>query len=266
MGTGGREIAERLASEFGLTLVLHEPVERGLARRPDRPEPTLHRCLEGGAILRERLQVSAAHLAWHTAEEILELAQGGNMLIRGWGACVILRGVPHVARVRVCAPMELRERNVMVRSGLQDRAEARRLIEADDRARRRALETAHGVDRHDAGLYDLVLNTQRLSIDSCVALVHALVACRELRETEIACAVLGDKVLEARARSRLAERFTIGTGVSDIAVTVRAGRIVLTGLALHTTLAEEAADIVAAITGLADVDNRIEIVRGPRGL
>jgi cytidylate kinase len=266
MGTRGREIAEQLAGEMGLTVILHELVERDIAERLQLPEGTIHRRLEGGASLRERLRVGAARLARHTAEEVLELAQAGNVLIRGWGACVLLRGVPHVARVRVCAPMALRERNVMVRQGLADRAAARRLIEDNDAAHRRALAAAYGVDREDARLYDVVLNTERLSIGACVGLIRGLMGCDELRETEASRAILGDKVLEARARSKLAERFTAGTGVSDIVATATAGRVVLTGLAVQSALAEEAAAIVAAIPGVTGVDNRIHVVRGPRGL
>jgi hypothetical protein len=112
MGSRGREVAQRVADEMGLTLVLHELVEHDLAERLQVPETAVHHRFEGGATLRERWQISRKRLAQYTAEEILELAQRGQVLIRGWGACVLLREVPHVARVRVCAPMALRERNV----------------------------------------------------------------------------------------------------------------------------------------------------------
>ena len=95
---------------MGLTLILHEMVEHDLAEHLHVPESAVHHRLEGGATLLERLQIGSKRLARYTAEEILDLANRGNVLIRGWGACVLLRGVPHVVRVRVCAPMEVRER------------------------------------------------------------------------------------------------------------------------------------------------------------
>jgi cytidylate kinase len=266
MGTPGREVAQRLADDLGLKMVLHEVVEHDLAERLHVPESVVHHRLEGGATLLERLQVGSKRLARYTAEEILEFAQKGDVLIRGWGACTLLRGVPHVARIRVCAPMEQRQKSVMERQSLKDVAEARRELERNDAAHKSAVRAAFGVERGDPLLYDLVLNTERLSVETCVRLVRDLVERPEFQETEASRAVLDDKVLEAHIRVRLAERFTAGTGVSGIVATACGGRVVLKGIAIHSTLAADASNIVAAIPGVKHVEDRIEIVRGPRGL
>jgi cytidylate kinase len=265
MGSRGREVAQRVADEMGLTLVLHELVEHDLAERLQVPESAVHHRFEGGATLRERWQISRKRLAQYTAEEILELAQRGRVLIRGWGACVLLREVPHVARVRVCAPMALRERNVMERRS-RNRDAARREIERNDAEHKRTLYSAFGVDREDPLLYDLVLNTGRLSVETCAKLVLELAESLELRESNASQAILNDKVLEAHMRIKLAERFTAGTGVSGIEASASDGKVILKGTAIHAILAEEAGKIVGAIPGVRDVDNRVEIVRGPRGL
>jgi cytidylate kinase len=266
MGSGGRELAQRVADALGLSIVLHELVESDLAHRMQVPESAIRRCFEGGASLGERWQVGTRRLARFTAAEVLELARKGNALIRGWGACVLLRGVPHVVRVRVCAPMELRERAVMQRHGLRDRQAARLEIARNDAAHARTLHAAFAADRRDSLLYDLVLNTERLSMETCVKLVCDLAATPEFQETAQSRAILDDKALEARIRLALRERFTAGTGVGGIEVAVRSGRVVLEGAAIHTTLAEEAGRIAGAVAGVSDVANRIEIVRGPRGL
>ena len=131
MGSGGREIAQRVADRLRLTLVLHHLVEHDLAEHLQVRESAVHHLLEGGATLLERLQTGNKRLARYTSEEILDLANQGNVLIRGWGACVVLREVPHVVRVRVCAPVEVRERAVMARS---DKGQERR--EAGNRTQR----------------------------------------------------------------------------------------------------------------------------------
>ena len=181
MGSRGREVAQGLADKLGLTLVLHELVEHDLAEHLHVPESAIHHRFEGGASLRERWTIGTKRLAKYTAEEILDLARKGNVLIRGWGACVVLRDVPHVARVRVCAPLELRERNIMQRRCLKDMSAARREIEPNDAAHKQALQAAYGVDREDALVYDLVLNTERFSIETCVKLVGDLVETRSSR-------------------------------------------------------------------------------------
>ena len=92
--------------------------------------------------------------------------------------------MPHVVRVRVCTPMEVRERAVMERSGLKDGSAARREIERNDAADKRTLQVAYGVDWEDPLLYDLVLNTERTTIETCVNLIRDLVESPEFRETE----------------------------------------------------------------------------------
>ena len=266
MASRGREVAQRLAQQMGLTLILHEVVEHELAEHMHVPESAVHHFLEGGATLRERWQIGSKRLAHYTAEEILELARKGNVLIRGWGACVLLRGVPHIARVRVCAPMEVREQGVMERLDLKDRAAARREIERNDAAHKRTLQVAFGADREDPLLYDLVLNTERTTIETCVKLVRDLVESPEFRETEASRAILEDKALEAHIRIKLRERFTAGTGVTGVEATANGGKVVLSGTAIHTTLADDACKIVGAIAGVKEVQNRIVVVRGPRGL
>jgi cytidylate kinase len=266
MASRGREVAQRLAQQMGLTLILHEVVEHELAEHMHVPESAVHRLLEGGATLRERWQIGNKRLAHYTAAEILDLARKGNVLIRGWGACVLLRGVPHVACVRVCAPMEVREQGVMERLGLKDRAAARLEIERNDAAHKRTLQVAFGADREDPLLYDLVLNTERTTIETCVKLVRDLVESPEFRETEASRAILEDKALEAHIRIKLRERFTIGTGVTGVEATASGGKVVLSGTAIHATLAADACKIVGAIAGVKEVQNRIVVVHGPRGL
>ena len=139
MGSGGREIAAAVAARLGLTVVLHELVEHDLAEHMHVRESAVHHRLEGGATLRERWQIGSKRLARYTAEEVLELAARGNVLIRGWGACVVLRDASQVARIRVCAPLEVRERAVMARSGFSDLAAARREIQRNDDAHKHVL-------------------------------------------------------------------------------------------------------------------------------
>lgn len=265
MGSGHREVAQRVAEHLGMKSVLHELVEHDLAERMNVPERAIHHLFEGGATLSERWTIGSKRLAKYTAEEILALAQEGNVLIRGWGACVLLRDVPHVMRVRVRAPIEVRVRSVMGRQSL-DKGAARAEIERNDATHKRALKEAFGADREDARLYDLVLNTERLSIETCAKLVCDLAESPDFHETDYSRAILDDKLLEARMRLKLGERFTIGMGVSAIEAKAISGRVVLEGIAIHPTLAAEAAEIVGALPGVKDVENKIQIARGPRGL
>jgi hypothetical protein len=74
---------------------------------------------------KNKIRVSCLYRIYATNEEILGLAQRGNVLIKGWGAATMLCEVPHVISARVCAPMEFRVRVVMERLGRNDKGAVR---------------------------------------------------------------------------------------------------------------------------------------------
>ena len=79
----------------------------GTSRSTSDCAQAVHRFLEGQPSMLERWKIDSKRLSRYTAQENLELAIKGNILIRGWGASYLLRSVPHVVCVRVCAPMAL---------------------------------------------------------------------------------------------------------------------------------------------------------------
>jgi hypothetical protein len=96
MATLGKDVAAGLADRLNLNIVHHELVEHDVAERADMRESEVHKFLEGEASLFERWKIDRKRLSRYTAEEILQLAAKGNVLIRGWGATYLLRSVPHV--------------------------------------------------------------------------------------------------------------------------------------------------------------------------
>jgi cytidylate kinase len=146
MGTLGKDVAQGIADSLGLKVIHSELVEHDLAKRLGVQESEVHRYLEGNASLLERWKIDKKKLSQYTAEEILEFARDGNVVIRGWGAVAVLRAVPHVLRVRICAPMHFRERVIMERLGLKDAGEARNEIEQNDAAHARIMRGLFGVN------------------------------------------------------------------------------------------------------------------------
>ncbi|MBA2721837.1 MAG: cytidylate kinase family protein [Methylibium sp.] len=90
MGTLGKDVAQGLADQMGLKVVHHEVIEHGLAGRLGTPERSVHRYLEGSVSLLEKWKIDRKQVSRITAEEILERAQDGNVVIRGWGATALL--------------------------------------------------------------------------------------------------------------------------------------------------------------------------------
>lgn len=265
MGTLGKDVAQGLADQIGLKVVHHELIEHGLAERLGMQESAVHRYLEGSASLLERWKIDSKRLSRYTAEEILELAQEGNVVIRGWGATALLREVPHVFCVRVCAPMAFRERVMMERLGINDATVVRREIERNDAAHARTMHGLFGLDWENPLLYDLVLNTESVPIETCVKLVRLLAESPAYQETEDSRSVIADKLLETRIRAVLTDRLRVGINVVGIEAAARKGKVTLTGTVDETQLTSEAEQLVRRVAGVTDVDNRIVVVRTRAG-
>ncbi len=175
MGSRGKDVARGLAEALGLEVVHKEVVEHHLAKRLQVQDSLVHRYLEGAVGVLDNWRIDKKALALYTAEEIFELAERGNVLIRGWGATQLLRPVPHVVCVRVCAPLDARVKTLMARLNLDDAKTALKEIKENDAAHTRAIRSLSQVSWKNPVLYDLVLNTERVPVEKCVDLVVGLV-------------------------------------------------------------------------------------------
>ena len=260
MGSRGKDVSLGLASRFGLEIIHHELIEQGLAERLNLPESSVHHFLEGEASLLERWRIDRSRLSLYTKEEILELACRGNVLIRGWGSAQLLRGIGNVLCIRICAPMRCREDVLLARvPSLKDRKSARAEIERNDAAHRNVIERLFQANWRDPEHYDLVLNTERLSIDACVDQVSHLARLSDFQQTESSRRQLSDKLIEFRIRGRLSSL----SNSPGLRISVGAGTVSLDGTVYDGELAHMIERTVRQTDGVIDVDNRMRIMASP---
>jgi hypothetical protein len=115
-----------------------------------------------------------------------------------------------------------------------------------------------GVTWGDPLLYDLVLNTDRVSVESCAEQVAALTRRPEFAETEASRAMLQNMAVEARVRAAL--RADEATRDVDVTVASDAGRVVLSGMVLAGDEVPAAERVAASVPGVAAVDNRLRVI------
>jgi cytidylate kinase len=258
LGSLGNEVAEGLARDLGLRLVTHETVER-LARKTPLPANAVLRCIEGRPTLLERWRADLGGLSLYAAEEIYELAAAGNVMIRGWGATHLLRSVPHVLCVRICAPLEVRARRVMELFGFDDVALARNEVRRRDAAREAAMRRRFGADWEQASRYDLVLNTEHVGAERCIGQVKRALEFAEYQSTRDSRACLGGLALAARARSALWRH----PATAEFPIVVEAdmnghpGHIKIRGFVAHENQRRHAQDVVGRVDGVRAVSNDV---------
>lgn len=260
MGTLGKDVALGLAEALDLKIVHHELVEHDLARRLGVQESAVHHYLEGGASLLERWRIDKQKLSRYTALEILEFAQQGNIIIRGWGATALLRDVPNVLRIRVCAPMAFRERVMMERLGVKDANVVRREIERSDAAHSRVVLGSFGLNWENPLLYHAVLNTESVPVATCVRAVRLLTDDPAFQETEATKSALRDKLVEWKVRTVLAERHAVAVGMPGIEVSVTNGKVLLLGTIDHSQLSNVLMQTAREVPGVTDVESHLVAV------
>ena len=125
--------------------------------------------MTGGGGVFIRPSSSAEVLAYQETMRniITAAATTGHVVIVGRGGQVLLADKRDVLHVRVVAPLEQRVAYVVRREGLDTEA-ARRRVQAKDQVRTRYMLTQYRCQHEDPHLYDLVINTAVLSLDSTV--------------------------------------------------------------------------------------------------
>jgi cytidylate kinase len=192
-GSGGGEIAARLARRLSWQLIDHAVIEQ-TARELEVHETEvekhdeeyvestrpgiLSRILEqltpsgamtggGGILIRPSSSAETPAYQETMRQIIAAAATTGHVVIVGRGGQVLLADKRDVLHVRVVAPLEQRVAYVVRREGLDTEA-ARQRVQAKDQARTRYMQTQYQCQHEDPHLYDLVINTAVLDLDSAV--------------------------------------------------------------------------------------------------
>lgn len=259
MATLGSDVAAGVCEALGLAMVRHE-VGDHVAGKMHVKKSLIRRLREGKAGPFERWTADEKSISIFTAEEVYDLAVKGSVLVRGWGATMILRTVAHVPCIRVCAPMDLRVQRLMRRLETDDEKLARHEIAVDDHARASRMSEHFGVHWGDPELFDLTLNTARIPVATCVDMVVGLSKSASFQETPESRAHLADLALRSRARSALkANPATAGIGVS---IDVRDGRLILRGIVADEREHALCHRVVEEVAGGAGVEDELTTMSG----
>lgn len=257
MGSLGKDVAKGVAEALGIPVIHHEIID-SLANKMRVRKSHVIRLLEGKANIFERLTADKTSMSIFTAEETFQMALAGKgAVIRGWGAPHLLRHVPHAVCVRVCAPMPLRVGRMKERLNTGDDGLIVNEIGMSDEAHGAIMRRHFSVDWRTAELYDLVLNTERVSIDECVEEVLNLVNHSDFKETDASHALLEDFGLQARIRSAL--RANPDTSGVRINIDVAGKQVTLSGLAGGAQEMREIERVLSQVPGVAEIRNQLRV-------
>ena len=257
MGSLAQDIAEQLADELKLSTLQHEVAAR-VAEKMHVSRSLINRLRAGKAGTIERLRSDRHAMALYSAEEVLEAAAKGNVVIRGWGATQLLRTVPHIPCIRIMRPFDKRVQWLMDEIDTDDRAVAEAEIRRSDEANASRMQDQFGVTWNEPVLFDAVLNTDRLSVDSCVQTIRTLLTRPEFAETTQSRALLQGLAMSANVRAAL--RANEQTRGVDITIDSSDGQVTLRGIVANDAERVAAVQVSGGVTAVKTVDDQLRVM------
>ena len=110
--------------------------------------------------------------------------------------------------------------------------------------------------------YDLVLNTDRLTVPSCVELIRQLSTRPEFQETAASRQLLANMTLVTRVRAAL----KADPATQEVNITVQAenGRVMLSGIVVNAHERTEVERVSAQVEGVTGVENSLRQMKPTR--
>jgi cytidylate kinase len=251
MGSGGSEIGTALAERLGYRYVDQDMISQA-ARQYGVGEEKLSQIDETKPSFVERFDVETRRYITVLQSALLDVAEQDNVIIMGRGGQVLLRGIAHVLRLRVMAPFDMRVKRVMKKMAGQmgetvDVRTTAEMVRRNDQEKFGRMRYLYDVDWSDPALYEVVLNTEKLSPDAGVELALGLLRRPELAATESARQMVRDRALASRIRTALAAHPE--TRKYRINVEADRGVVQLEG----TAALERASEVARTVPGVVDV-------------
>jgi cytidylate kinase len=256
LGSLGTEIARGAAEQLDYEYVDKQKIEQALSQYGV-PPPEVEKFDEKKPSFWNSFLLQKKRFLHSLEAVIYDFAKKGKVVIVGRGGQVLLRYLPGVVHVRVIAPFDVRLRRILAAEG-GDEKRASRILSQSDHDSAGFLRSFFEVDWGDQALYDLVINTDKLSAESGVKVIVDSVSSPQIRE--------GEKASETRlAELALTQKVEVvlmrilGIGFGNVTVQVKGGFVSLSGQIASERLKEDALRAIKQIEGVTGVNGQLYV-------
>ncbi len=258
-GSLGNEIGRRLADRLGYRFADREIIAKASEQFGENVTDLRHG-VEEKPTLWERLTDTQHRYQAYVEAMILEMASGDNAVLAGLASTIVLAPISHALRVRTDAPERIRAERIEQQQGLTRDASVD-FVRQTDHERAARVKFLYRVDVADPLLYDVVLNTERLTADEGARLVEEVLKQSRFRTSADSERRLVDMSIVAGAKA--AFRASPSIDALRVFVSASGGYVSLSGAVDAEEDRQTAQQIVERIPGVTGVLNEIVII--PRG-
>ncbi len=215
----GKEVAEKVAEKLNYQCLSREVI-LDASSRFHIPEIKLIKAIHDAPTLLERLGRSKLAFITYYQSALTDFVKKDNIVYHGLAGHLLLKGVPHVLKIRIIADLADRVRSEMKREGI-DEEEARTLIIRDDEERRKWTQSLYGMDPWDNSLYDLVIHIQKFNIQDAVKFICRAAGLEQFKTTEESQQRIDDLAMASQIKAALVDTY------SDISVLCEYGNVLI---------------------------------------
>ena len=258
-GSLGNETGRRLAERLGYRFADREIIAKASERFGENVTDLRH-AAEEKPTLWERLTDTQHRYKLFVEAIILEMAVGDNVVLAGLSSAIVLRPISHALRVRANAPERIRADRVQQQQGLTREA-ALDHVRQTDHERAARVKFLYHVSVDDPFLYDIMVNTERLTADEGARLFQEALQQPRFQTSADSQRQLIDLGIVAGAKA--AFRASSMIDPQRVFVSANGGYVSLSGAVDGEDGRQLAQELVERIPGVTGVLN--EIIAIPRG-
>jgi hypothetical protein len=182
---------------------------------------------------------------------LLEYIRRGNVAYFGYSGHLLLPPIPHVVRIRILAPIELRVAQHMARDNYSAE-QARAHIRQVDEERSRWTRFIYGKNLRDPEAFDLSVNLDRISFSEACCLLHHVANQTDFQSTAQSLALVENLYLSSKVLAELA--MDPRTADIELGATAQDGRVSLEGPYLEEAALALVLEVARAVPGAAEVE------------
>ena len=221
--SGGLMLAKKLAEDLAYRCIGREEIVEQAAKKYGVSEDKLVKAILKGPSAFQRFTYEREQYLAYVQAMLCENAKADNMVYHGNAGHFLLKGVSHVLRVRIVAPMEVRVKFVMeLRQMSHDEAVKR--IERIDKERVKWTKFLYGVDWRSPELYDIVFNMETENIRFISSMIEFAIQQEPFKTTPESQKAMEDLALGSLVKAAIASN----PRTKDVVVSVRADAGIVT--------------------------------------
>jgi cytidylate kinase len=189
---------------------------------------------------------------------LLEAIKQDNIIYHGYAGQVLLKGLPHVLKLRIEAPLEYRANSVMHELNYNhDQAIA--YIKKVDLRRKKWIKMAYNEDWYNPFLYDVWVNLQHISMDNICKMIALAIDHKDFKTSKKSSERLNNFSLECDVKAALASDDEIWKS-QEITVDAYNGIVYLRGTTKNEALRNLIIDTTSKVKGVKECNSEISLL------